>query len=196
MQAEIVSSIQSTFARLKATEAWQRLVVRKHRAKFLMYIIFSFGLLNLAQLMISSHEPVLKLEQLHKRAGVLAGAGFSGRNRNRWISLRLPDGRTVRYNANSQPEKIDMLKELVGQPVEVWSQKQFSFLPPYGEVLMALRHQEKMLLNYDYSGRSKRRHLGFAWYILPGLMIVLPLFTLWRINRHAAQSNSTCEEKA
>lgn len=185
----------SFFGWLKTTEAWQRLVVRKHRAKFILYVIFTAGVLIWAQLVISSNEPVLKLEQLNKQAGVLTGAGFSGKNRNRWVSLRLLDGQTVTYNVVS-PGKIDLLKELVGQPVVVWSQKRFSFLPPYGEDLLEMQQQEKRLLNYDYAGRLKRRHLGFIWYILPGLMMVLSLVTLWRINRHAVQSNSTCEEKA
>lgn len=188
---------QDTFFRwLKATEAWQRFVARKHRAKFLMYGIAFFGVLMWAQLMISSHEPVLKLEQLNKQAGVLMGAGFSGKNRNRWVSLRLPDGRTMTFNADSALGKIDELKVLVGQPVEVWSQKRFSFLPPYGEDLMEIRHQEMMLLNYNSDERLKRRHLGFIWYVLPGLMIVLPLLTLWNINRPPAQSNSISEERA
>lgn len=54
---------------------------------------------------------------------------------------------------------------------------------------MGLQHQEKRLLNYSYDTRLKFRHLGFIWYILPGLMMVLSLLTLWRINRHAVSSS-------
>lgn len=174
---------------LKSSEAWQRFVVRKHRAKFLMYVIFITGILIWAQLMISSQEPVLKLEQLNKQTGVLVGAGVSGKHRNRWVSLRLPDGLTVTYNADSAGLKsIEILRPLVGQTVVVWSQKRFSFMPPYWELLMEVQHQDRMLLNYSHDTRLKFRHAGLIWYILPGLMIVLALLTLWRINRHAVQS--------
>lgn len=190
------ASKQDTFFRwLKATEAWQRFVARKHRGKFLMYSIAFFGVLAWAQLVISSNEPVLKLEQSNKQTGVLTGAGISGKNQFRWVRLRLMDGQTVIYNVGS-PGKIDLLKGLVGQPVVVWSQKSFKFLPPYEDNLLEVQYQEKRLLNYDYVGRLKRRHLSFIWYILPGLMIVLPLLSLWNINRLPAQSNSISEERA
>jgi hypothetical protein len=154
------------------------------------YICLIFGVIGWGDTLIGRNTPVLKFDELDKRSGVLHGAGYSGKNQNRWVSLRLSNGEIVRYNANGQPGKIELLQGLVGKPAAAYSQKHFRIMRLSNEeLLMEVECDGKKWLDYDYERRLWiHRHywsLGGAWFLaaIPTLMIILPLFALWRIGR-------------
>lgn len=197
-----ISRWRAFHAWLKDTEAWQRLVARKHRAKFLLWGVAVFGVVGLAQGLLNEYSPILELDQLEKRAGVLVGVGLAGKYQNEpWLSLRLPDGQEIRYRG--VVGATERLKSLTGQPLTVWSQDEVVLIK-FGYEKQAKQILSSSEMIAEYTGAMQRAHTAkmresFASAIptrfLPSLMILLPLLTLWRINRKPAVTTQPTKER-
>lgn len=189
---------------LKSTEVWQRMVVRaaKRRGSFLLYGIVVFGMIAWAQVLIDEYLPILKLEELEIHTGILASADLSGKYRNEpWFDLRLADGQIINYRG--VPGTTDRLRQLVGQPISVWSQDHLNILR-FGYLKHALQIQFRDELIVDYSSiyshmeRIREAPMKNIWYVigarvLPTLMIILPLLALWHVCRKPVEPNQSTQ---
>lgn len=187
---------------LKGTEAWQRLVARKHRAKFFTWMCVIGGVLMWAQTLIDEHAPVLELDQLEKRSGILVGAGLAGKYQNEpWLSLRLRDGQVTRYRGVMGT--TEQLTLLIGQPLTVWSQDELVLIRlGYDKQLKQIQSSSELIVRY--SGAEQRAHMekvrktvSFAipTRILPSLMVLLPLLGLWHLNRKPSGTTQPTKER-
>jgi hypothetical protein len=196
------SHLLSYFGWLKATEFWQRLVVRspKQRGTILLYFCMAMGTICWVDISISWNTPALKFEELDKRTGVLLqnpSYSLSYNPKRNWgnINLRLPDGKIVIYNGSRQPKLIASLKGLIGETITIYSQKQFrAFHLSYREFPVEVECKDNKLLVYNYELQVWRHNhfwrFGTAWILaaIPTLMILLPLLRLWRIGRKLDES--------
>lgn len=176
---------------IKTTEAWQIFFVRAFppgekywRKRFAngMSLVFApvFLFTGLDSLIVDATNPILELEQMDKRVGVLLEVHTPRRGLDS-VDIRTADGRAIRYEG-SFGAIDDELRRHVGQTVTVWGQRELSL---YGARNNANQIEANGRLIRDY--RDVRIHMesfdrwDHKFYgTLFVLGLLLPLRVWWK----------------
>lgn len=157
------------------------------------YIIFAMAIAFWTEGNYHKVLPVLELEQLDKRTGIVESVYNVGRAQSPRLKLR-QGNQDFFYNLVSHDNFV-MFESLKGKEVTIWSQKEFHFIRfGYNHYVQQVKVENKLVLDYEKS--VKPRKMAIKAGELPNGDVVYYLFSIFLISvsvigliRHSLKSS-------
>lgn len=196
-----ISEWKAFLAWLKATEAWQIFVVRafppgekRWLKRFANGMSLGFSPLFLAAglngLITDATDPVLDLEQMDKRSGVLLEV-HTPRRGGDYMIIRTEDGHIIKYEGSFGPIS-NKLRRYEGRPITVWGQQVWG-LGGASNIVNQIEADHQLIRDFREI-RIHRTNFDRWNHKLYGTLVVLgallPLRVWWK-NRKPTVSNKT-----
>lgn len=177
-------------------KAWLLSIVRMPHHKFMAYVCLIGGLVILVDIALLEYRPVLSLQELDVRSGILIDAKTVGRYKRPRITLGLPDGKRITYAGVIG--KTATLHTLLGKPVKIWSQEEFSIIRfGYREQALQIQYLDTLIVDYEKDIKPNkvryRQTPKLSWDYWNGgrliaiLLIIPSIIYLWHFKRTKPQ---------
>jgi hypothetical protein len=174
-------------ATVRATWFWRvyGVCAMKRTWTKLLVAVSLCGLMVVARFGPGIFTPVLDLEQMHRKEGLVIGASINPKGHNS-LRIRTDAGEKRTYLALSYVG-FERLHGAAGQRVTVWSQRVYDGWPPFVyEGLMEAKLGNTMLLNYKMATEesSRRDYIEIVRFFL--YLFTIPLLVVgWACRKGA-----------
>ena len=179
------------------TEIWQRYFVRgpKNPKSWVFYVFLITGILMYVQFKYNDSIPLLDLDQLEKRTGILVDVYQAGRAKAPWIVLENSGGKFRYYFTKSQLPEI---KKHIGQEVVVWSQAKLNFGRfRFEDTTRQVQIDGELIQDYakvrPFIEAVRAKKSTDVFYVFPLFFVLWGLIALWRMNPKAQDDHANSE---